>query len=132
MATKRKLHPNNQPKADQEEEAPESEQAPVARMADSAKAKSKLSLKERFEEVDDIESELQAAKDTVDGLMASRSDKIQAIKDEHGAGPFEYQGRHLTIVSRTSKAGLADDGTLLPERTTFFFKQAGGKLTKVD
>jgi hypothetical protein len=83
-----------------------------------------------FDEYSKLNVQVETARLEVTEAMAARSDVVESIMANYGAGPYEFDGLIMQAVTRVTKP---EDGEEGPTTSTSFFKVMGKnqKLTKV-
>lgn len=76
------------------------------------------------------QADVDVTQDAADKAVLQQSYAIKAILDAMGSGPFQIDGRTVTITSRT-KAGKTDPNTG-EELVVYFFKRLGGEIRNLD
>lgn len=80
-----------------------------------------VNVRQLFLDYDQADADLTALEASIDAVEARRSDAVKAIAQSEGNGPFEWNGKHLSVTTRVKKV-LAADGSGEVETTRFFFK----------
>jgi hypothetical protein len=76
------------------------------------------------------QADVDVTQDAADKAVLQQSYAIKNILDAMGSGPFQIDGRTVTITSRT-KAGKTDPNTG-EELVVYFFKRLGGEIRNLD
>lgn len=94
--------------------------------ASEVSATPKVDTKALWDGVRKLEAETKRIQAELDALLDQKSDKIKAIKEAQGAGPFQVSGLGLvTIRSRKPKEGA--------EKPTYFFVSMGSpEITNIE
>jgi hypothetical protein len=85
------------------------------------------SLKTMFEAYTVENNKVIAAREALKNAMLDRGKKVEAIKNEYGAGPFDLDGDILSV----RKKNIKNEDDVVIGSTTFFVKSSS-KVTKVE
>lgn len=99
---------------------PASQVAETETSAPESSVEAKPSARELFQACDAADLEVKASELELDGKKQLRSDAIKRLAEAHGNGPFDYDGRKVSITTRTeTKTDEAGESFEVPR---YFFK----------